>query len=131
VVRALDGRTETLGYGASKPTVVYVFAPSCRFCGQNLGNIHRLAQARSADFRFVGVSLDDQDLPAYVKTHALGFPVYSATAATQKAYRLRSVPQTLVVSEAGKVLRSWMGAYTGEAEREIEEYFAVDLPGVS
>jgi hypothetical protein len=39
---ALDGGMRTLPYTSSKATVIYVFAPTCRFCGQNFRNIQRL-----------------------------------------------------------------------------------------
>jgi peroxiredoxin len=131
-LKTLDGRLATLGYSEpARPTVLYVFAPSCGFCAANAENIRHLAKSTGGAFRFIGVSLSEKDLDGYLETHELGFPVYTVTPATQKAYGLGSVPQTLVVSESGKVLQSWMGAYRDEAEREVERYFVVNLPGLS
>jgi hypothetical protein len=39
--------------------------------------------------------------------------------------------QTLVMSPTGELLRNWFGAYTGNIQKELEEYFSVQLPGTS
>ena len=62
---------------------------------------------------------------------ATQFPVYTDLAAKSVvAYRLGGTPDTLVVSSDGTLLRHWKGAYSGSNKQEIEEYFAITLPGL-
>jgi hypothetical protein len=49
---------------------------------------------------------------------------------TLKAYKLRSTPQTIVVSPEGKVLQNWVGAYVGGQKSQVEAFFHVSLPGL-
>jgi hypothetical protein len=46
------------------------------------------------------------------------------------AYKLGGTPQTLVVSEDGKVMKNWKGAYMSNIQKEVEDYFHIDLPGI-
>jgi hypothetical protein len=34
------------------------------------------------------------------------------------------------VSSDGKIIKSWFGAYSGDLQREVEEYFKTHLPGI-
>jgi peroxiredoxin len=129
----LQGRRETVSYAdEARPTVVYVFSPSCPWCRKNLANIKRLFEARQGEYRFVGLSSDDTQLADYVAENGLAFPVYSGIAEPlRRAYKLGGVPQTLVISPQGKVLKNWQGAYAGPNQTDVEAFFAVKLPGLS
>jgi peroxiredoxin len=128
---ALDGKPVTLSYGG-KATVLYVFTPSCPWCRRNLPNVKQLFAARQAQFRFVGLALDDTKLAEYVAQHQLPFPVYKGISGeTMKRYRLGGVPQTIVIGEQGRILASWSGAYSGETEADVEGFFGVPLPGLA
>jgi hypothetical protein len=39
-----------------------------------------------------------------------------------------SVPQTIVISPGGKILKNWVGAYGENLKPEVEKYFNVRLP---
>lgn len=59
-------------------------------------------------------------------------PVYKdLTELSKLTYKLGATPQTIVVSPEGKVIKNWMGAYSGDKAREVEEYFNVRLPGLT
>jgi peroxiredoxin len=130
-LKTVDGQVQSVAYSRTRPTVLYVFSPACQFCAANFENVRHLARVKGETYDFVGLSLSDKDLGPYLKAHEYGFPVYSVLPATQKAYHLASVPQTLVVGPEGRVLQSWLGAYTAEAENEVERYFDVQLPGTT
>jgi len=49
---------------------------------------------------------------------------------TKKAYKMGGTPQTIVVSSDGQVLQNWNGAYTGEQQKQVEEFFGITLPGL-
>jgi peroxiredoxin len=116
---------------SNKPTVLYVFTPSCHWCKQNLPNIRSLVDLKGAEYQFVGLSLSDEGLVNYVQKSGIAFPVF--TAADQKALTklgLNSTPQTIVVSPEGRVMNFWAGAYAGRTLKAVESAFGVELPGL-
>ena len=116
----------------TKPTVLYVLNPRCRWCMRNIDNIKSLAQSAGNRYRFLGLSLDDGGLKEYVHAHDLGFPIY-AIPSYNIAPRLSfsGTPEMLVLSDEGKVLNVWLGALTGEDLNNVNKYFGVNLPGVT
>lgn len=128
----LGGGPEVIRYDpAGRPTLIYVFTPSCSWCARNLANFRALIDDAKDDYRIVGVSLDPE-VETYLKETALDLPVYiNASTATLTAYELGSTPQTIVVSPEGKVLKSWVGAYGGSLQKEVESVFGLRLPGLS
>lgn len=82
------------------------------------------------NYRFIGLSLSSDGLREYASQYGIDFPVYTdLTGESILAYK-GGTPRTLVVSHDGIILKSWFGAFTGDLEREVEEYFKTDLPGV-
>jgi len=127
----LTGRPETIIFsGAKKPTVLYVFSPECHWCARNLNNIKTLAAART-DLRFIGISLSDATLNAYVQSSRLNFPVCSIPSyGSIHELKLGGTPQTIVIAPDGRVSRNWIGAYTDDELKEIQRYFGAKLPGL-
>lgn len=123
---------ETINFGDSgKPTVVYVFSPSCVWCERNTESLKTLVGLKSDSFRFLAVSLMDTSLAKYSERHRLGIPVYKNLSLDNiRDLRLKSTPQTLVISPEGRVLQNWIGAYLGETRKEVETFFSVHLPDV-
>lgn len=110
------------------PTVFYVFSPQCGWCTKNAPNLRVLAKSIKGRYRLLGLSLSSAGLNEYVATHGMDFPIYTdLSAKSVVAYRLGGTPTTLVVSADGKLLREWKGAYMGQQQNEIEEYFGVSL----
>jgi thioredoxin-related protein len=132
-VTDLNGVQQTISYADShKPTVFYVLSPKCGWCERNTQNINTLVNLKSADFRFVGLSLDEDNLNQYLTDHHFGFPVYKRpTPDSVHALGLRSTPQMIVISSEGVVLRNWVGVFADRSQREVETYFGVQLPGLS
>ncbi|PYS79570.1 MAG: hypothetical protein DMF70_12770 [Acidobacteria bacterium] len=128
----MDGRQQTISYNdTDKPTVFYVLSPSCIWCERNRKNIDELTRAKGNDFRFVGLSLSEEQLKEYVEQHRLNFPVYTGLKPdTIQSLGLGGTPQTIVISPAGSVLKNWAGAYREQTQREVEDYFQVRLPGL-
>lgn len=132
MAKRLEGQEETISYGAlNQGTVLYFFTPPCRWCARNMDNFKSLLDKEGGQYRFIGLSLSEQNLPEYVAKSNLKLPVYSGLASeTVKAYKLGSTPQTIVISPEGKVMQDWVGAYAGEQQKQVEAYFHVSLPGL-
>lgn len=129
----LDGIQHTISYeDTNKPTVLYVLSPTCVWCDRNNANLKRLSELRGNDFRFIGLSLAEPGLKAYVDAQHLEFPVYTRlTTETIQALGLGSTPQTIVISPDGRVLKNWIGAYIDPLRPEVEAYFGITLPGLT
>ena len=116
--------------GDNKPTILYVFSPQCDWCTRNLDNIKALAEGTSEKYKLMGLSTSINGLKDYVVEHGLGFPVYAMQPSDRS--RLRTgTPRTLIMSTDGKIIENWFGAYGGELQNKVEEYFQITLPGVT
>jgi peroxiredoxin len=128
----LNGKATRVEFGLENAnTVLYVFTPSCQWCARNLTNVKAVAAAAGSTFRFVAVSLDP-NVGDYVQSNQIRFPVLvRPSAATSDTYHLGTVPYTVIVSPAGRVLRVWRGAYTNRVAPEVEQALGISLPGLT
>ncbi len=128
--KRLDGSDVSLNFG-SRPTILYVFRPSCAWCERNLDNAKALAAQAKDKFDFVAVATEDQGLDKYIKDQKLDWNVLrNATDETVRAFRLGPTPVTLVIGTGGEVIHAWAGAYGGSTAKSIEALFGVSLPGL-
>jgi peroxiredoxin len=115
--------------GSSKPTVIYVFSPSCVWCLRNADDVNALIFQAKGRYEFVGLSLSSEGLAEFAKEHGIAFPIYAQVAPeTISAYALEVTPQTIVVSADGKISASWRGAYVGQVLADVQKFFNVHLP---
>lgn len=105
-------------------TVLYFTSPSCEVCVQNSDSVALLAKARGA--RLIAV------VPTVSGITLMPKQTFRVVSGIQPAmsftYRLETLPQTVVVSSAGKVVKNWPGVYAGIIREEISEFFDVKLP---
>lgn len=101
--RDLAGENAEVRYGREQlPTVVYVFRPSCVWCRRNRANIESLLSRTRDHYRFIGVSLARSGLAT--SQAAFPFPVYTdISSETTAAYGLGATPQTIVLTNEGRV----------------------------
>lgn len=128
----LGGAREKIDFSADpRPTLLYVFTPSCRWCSRNLDNLKTVLTAARDTHRVIAVSLDPSSAE-YGREVGLELPIYiNPSPETVESYGFGPTPQTLVISREGRVVKSWVGAYAGSAKPEVEEYFRTRLPGLS
>lgn len=113
------------------PTFVYYFSPSCGWCERNWANIQALAFAGKDKFRVVAVTTE-RNLRDYLYQRQVTVDVIEGISENTRArFGFRPTPHTVVVSGDGVITRDWQGAFTPRIERQIEELFVVDLPGLS
>lgn len=114
-----------------RPSILYVFTPSCTWCTQNLENIRVLSNSQHSKYRIIGLSLSEKGLTDYLRQAELPFTVYMhPTDERGDVPDLRVTPQTLLIGHGGRIEKSWAGAYTGKLQGQIEEWFHIRLPGV-
>jgi antitoxin component of RelBE/YafQ-DinJ toxin-antitoxin module len=131
--RDLNGHEATISFqDSSQPLVIYVFTPQCPWCLRNLANLKTIFEQKHGSYHIITLSLTDKNLAKYVAEKHIDMPVFtSPTEDAKEQYRLGSTPQTIVVSPDGKVLRNWVGAYIGDRQAEVEQFFGVGLPGLT
>jgi len=113
-----------------KPTVIYLFAPGCEWCTQNLGAMRTVA-ANAHEYHFIAVSTTAIGVADYVKANGLTMPVYVAGKKALDQLRAYGTPSTLVIGPDGVVRKTWRGAYLGETADEVAQTFHVKLPILS
>lgn len=115
----------------NQPTVLYVFTPQCHWCSENLENLKTLAKETNGKYRLIGLSLNRDGLEDYLQKNKLDFLIYTdIPSGVEAAYKFGGTPQTLVISPEGKVIKNWVGVYTGDVASEVESYFKVNLPRI-
>lgn len=127
----LAGQSTAIRFSdTDRPTLLYVFTPSCGWCKKNEDNIKSLSNQTGDKVRMVGVSLSQAGLTEYVAARFPKVQVVSPDARSIAMYKLSGTPETILVSSDGVVLRVWKGAYSDTIQREVEEYFQIKLPGI-
>lgn len=115
---------------AGRPTVLYFFSTSCKWCERNWPNVKALQAAAADRYRFVALAIEN-DLREYAASRQLFVEMIGGLRKdVAGALRLGPTPQTLVVSPDGLITHEWVGAYVGRNQRQIEELFDVALPGL-
>jgi len=131
-IKAVDwlGKPAVVEFRSSeRPTVIYVFRPSCAWCERNSASFSELSRLVSAKYRVIGLSLAEEGLPDFVNRNHMKFAVYTGiSAATVAQYHLGTTPETIVVSPAGTVLQDWRGAYIGPLRTLVENFFGIAFP---
>jgi hypothetical protein len=124
IVSTLRVKSEqpSLSLSGTRPTLLYVYSPTCGWCTRNHAAISSLANQVKDRYRVVGACVSDCEKPA----GALPFETY--VLADRGDVRLRATPQTAVLSPDGKIIKVWQGAFGASVQREIETYFRVELP---
>ena len=127
----MSGQSLTIRFDEiDRPTLLYVFTPSCGWCKRNEQNIQSLVSQTGESLRIIGVSLSQDGLVEYVDQRFPPVKVVKPDARTITAYKLSGTPTTILVSSQGVVLRVWKGAYIESIQRELEDYFHIKLPGL-
>jgi hypothetical protein len=68
----------------------------------------------------------------YVKDGNIEFPVFTTPSDSNRIeYNFRATPSTYVISNEGKIIQFWSGAYAEKNVKSIEEFFGVKLPGMT
>lgn len=124
-----EGRAATLrAADDARPTVFYVYSHTCGWCQRNQPAIAALAGQASQRFRFVGLCMGPKEGCARREGDP-PFPLYSGVKPQQVAeLGLGSVPQAIVVSPGGEVVRHFRGAWVGGARQEVATYFQAEIP---
>lgn len=131
--RTLEDKEILISYNdVKKSTILYVFSPSCSWCSRNWKNVTTLANSAIKTHRFIGLALSEYNLQEHIRANQIDFPVYKQLSdEVIGKLELGLTPRTLVISPQGKIIKNWVGAYSGAAQQEIEAFFSIKLPGMN
>lgn len=113
-------------YNGTTKYLLFVFSPMCGVCQQEIPLWNSIASiAASKEFAVCGISLDSlDDSRNNLKNHDIGFDVFiMPDFATQRAYRVTSIPQVMIVSEHGRVEWVHYGAMTQSKVKDLQSRF--------
>ncbi|MCB2230985.1 TlpA family protein disulfide reductase [bacterium] len=117
------GKPLSIRYGPDSPTTVLLwFSPSCDACEGNLAFWNDLYdQYASEQLRFVGMCAGMIDeAQTFAEAHAMSFPILSVTDNRLiDAYRGHVLPQTVLLSSDGTVIRVWPGMLEEDMISEV------------
>jgi hypothetical protein len=126
-----DGSRHALGF--SRPTLLYVFSPTCQWCMRDHANLTAIQKASAGRFDLVAVTLNERSLPEYLASYPYSGVVgviRESEVTEQVARDLKVTPQLVVVDTGGSVQETWTGALFDGRQREAELFFDVRLPGL-
>ena len=126
-----SGGQRQLSLRDNVPTVVYYFSPTCGWCERNWANIQAVAAGAQGRYRIVLVSTS-RDTRPYLEARSLERleAIEGIDDATRRAFGFSATPHTIVVANDGLITHDWRGAFTPRTQRQIEELFGIDLPGL-
>lgn len=129
--RALTGELVRLMPSRSKGMVLYFFSTSCGWCERNWPNVLALEEAIRDRYEFVAIS-NSIDAAEFASERALPFTCLAGIPADAlRRFHIGGTPRTMVLSQDGRVVKDWIGAYTTPTLKEIEQHFGVSLPGLA
>jgi peroxiredoxin len=112
----LDGKQERMAQHHGEVIFVHFWATWCWPCVQEIASLQRLhEQFRAQKFVLLAVSLDarKKDLISFFHKHDLHLPVYfdpGRTVYQQLIGGLEVLPRSLLIDQAGRIVRSYAGA---------------------
>jgi len=116
----------------TRPMVLYVYSPKCRWCERNVGSLRSLVAQASGRFDVIGISvLRDEGRRTYLIDRGIPMPAFFfKSGAMQQGYRFGQTPQTIVVGAKGVVLANWV-PYTSDIQLNIRSILGVTVPAVT
>lgn len=132
-VQDLNGNDLSIDYkNSDQPTIIYIFSPDCAWCDRNLQNIKDLYEKTQKQYRFIGVSVQRDSAVKHSEEKGILFPVfYNPSDLSRIEYNIRSTPSTYVISPDSKIIKFWAGAYDNATQKDVEDFFQVNLPGLN
>jgi peroxiredoxin len=112
--------------GRNRPTLLYLFSPTCSICTQTIPDWKELADgAKRESVEVLGISmLDPVRTSRYVREQQIQWSVYCVAGKDSVlALRVQRVPMTLLLDGTGRVAMTIQGRLNGEQKDDIVRFF--------
>jgi peroxiredoxin len=113
--RTLEGASVALESLRGQPVALAFWAPWCRVCAAQSGNLSRAARWASARARVISVATaygEVAEVRAYMKEHGVAYPVLLGDEETVRAFRVEAYPTVYFLDAAGRITGSVAGYTT-------------------
>ena len=126
----LQGAAVTLSQMRGQVVLVEFWATWCPPCSESVPELNKVYEKfKDRNFRLLGISVDKggdvvSRVRAFVKEHAIGYPVMVDDGSVHVSYGVSSIPVMFVVDKDGRVVKRHMGFIPGLAEilsKEVED----------
>ncbi len=109
----LDGQPYDLADAASRPALVYFFAPWCKICAASADNLNRLRRWRDkSELEMVAVALDwreAEEVRDYVQRHELDIAVVLGDSTVARQWQIYAFPSYYVLDREHRIARRDIG----------------------
>lgn len=125
----IDGNDISLRYSPEAPrTLLFWFAPGCEPCEDNILFWNEIYNTYSEveEFRYLGLCAGTPDeAQEYASGYDIEFPVMCVTDRYMvETYQGHVLPQTVLISPEGAIIKVWPGALEENSKGEILSYLA-------
>lgn len=129
-----NGNQASVEYGkGDKHTLLLIFSPTCGVCKDNMGNWHSIIDGNKDKLRIIGVTFNSAN-PAEAKEfinqyRMSAIDIIDAEAQSVLNYKLKYVPQTILIDRSGRVEMVWTGLLNKQSLEEIHNKLNAHLSG--
>jgi peroxiredoxin len=124
-VDTVGGLQEAGPFDVRDMMIVFVFTTNCHYCHESLSFWNRVADVvYDHGVSVMGISLSPRDATLqYMKSNEIDYRVYLARDADtfQKENHFRGIPQTILTSKEGRVMKVWQGLFSSGRVEEVVE----------
>lgn len=120
----LAGKSEPVSYDGTRRYLLLVFDPRCGVCSREAPSWRDLgvqAEARGLTVRWVSLASAEMTRAGLKRDGVSADAVIMPDLGTQRAYRVASVPELLVVSSAGRVEWAHNGAMSEQDKAQLRQ----------
>lgn len=119
----LQGQPLTLAAVAGKPVLLRFFVPNCKFCRADTAVFNEFYEKyHSKGLQIVYINTDPNlgEAKKFAEELGIAFPiVVDADRKIAEAYRVKLVPQTILLSPQHTIVGAILGGVSGEAIQEL------------
>ena len=114
-------------------TLLYVFSPKWGYCRLNTANVQRLFKFHKRRVEVLSISISAVGLSEYLTRYPIPGRIYIIDSPEAIArWHFGITPQLALIDHSRKiVVRVWQGAWSPSIQRDLEQRFAVKLPGLT
>lgn len=127
----LNGTTYQLNWEKGGPkTLVLVFSPQCGFCHDNMGNWSAILKSIDRSrFRVVAISSASEGVSQYILDYGMQnvMVLVDLDPLVAGSYQTIITPQTIVLSDDGRIENAWVGKIVGSQRDSIESVLGIKL----
>ena len=122
-----SGSVRNIALIGDRPTLVYFSRRGCTWCERNQANVDALGLQASARYRIVELSPEDE---RPVGRRSFGVERFGVADDVMARFGAHGTPYTFLLSQEGRIISAWAGAFGPRLLPTINQTLDVELPGI-